>query len=81
MQITRRTALAGLAMSAVIRPSFAAAEQVTYLFPAPSFLPAFMPFHIAVKRGYFTPVTAAPMSPSRWARAMPISAADSAKRR
>jgi NitT/TauT family transport system substrate-binding protein len=54
MQITRRTALAGLAMSAVIRPSFAAAEQVTYLFPAPSFLPAFMPFHIAVKRGYFT---------------------------
>ena len=40
-------------MSAAVRPSFAAAEQVTYLFPAPSFLPAFMPFHIAGKRGYY----------------------------
>jgi NitT/TauT family transport system substrate-binding protein len=36
----------------IIRPAFAA-EDVTYLFPAPSFLPAFMPFHVATKRGYY----------------------------
>ena len=53
MKITRRAALGGLAAAAVIRPAFAAAEKVTYLFPAPSFLPAFMPFHIALKRGYY----------------------------
>jgi NitT/TauT family transport system substrate-binding protein len=53
MKITRRTAIGALIATATVRPSFAAAEQVTYLFPAPSFLPAFMPFHIAVKRGYF----------------------------
>jgi NitT/TauT family transport system substrate-binding protein len=54
MKITRRAALGGLVASAAVRPSFAAAEPITYLFPAPAFLPAFMPFHIAVKRGYFT---------------------------
>jgi NitT/TauT family transport system substrate-binding protein len=54
MRITRRAAIGTLLASAAVRPSFAAPEQVTYLFPAPSFLPAFMPFHIAVKRGYFT---------------------------
>jgi NitT/TauT family transport system substrate-binding protein len=53
MKITRRTALGGLIATAAIRPSFAAPESVTYLFPAPSFLPAFMPFHIALKRGYY----------------------------
>jgi NitT/TauT family transport system substrate-binding protein len=31
-----------------------AAEKVTYLFPAPSFLPAFVPHHVAMQRGYFT---------------------------
>lgn len=53
MKITRRVAIGGIMAAAAARPSFAAPEQVTYLFPAPSFLPAFMPFHIAVKRGYF----------------------------
>ncbi len=53
MKITRRAVVGGLAAAAAIRKSAAAAEQVTYLFPAPSFLPAFMPFHIALKRGYY----------------------------
>lgn len=54
MKITRRTAVGGLLAAAAIRPSFAAAEKVTYLFPAPAFLPAFIPFQLAMKRGYFT---------------------------
>lgn len=53
MKITRRVALGGLLATAAIRPTFAATEKVTYLFPAPAFLPAFMPFHIALKRGYY----------------------------
>lgn len=32
----------------------AAQEQVTYLFPAPDFLPAFAPFQLAKSKGYFT---------------------------
>ena len=31
-----------------------AADALTYLFPAPDFLPAFAPFQIAKARGYFT---------------------------
>jgi NitT/TauT family transport system substrate-binding protein len=31
-----------------------AAEAVTYLFPAPDFLPAFAPFQLALHKGYFT---------------------------
>jgi len=31
----------------------AAAEKVTYLFPAPDFLPAFAPFQLAKHKGYF----------------------------
>ncbi|MBX3551768.1 MAG: ABC transporter substrate-binding protein [Pseudolabrys sp.] len=54
MRISRRAALGGLMATAAFRPAFAAPEKVTYLFPAPSFLPAFMPFHIAMKRGYYT---------------------------
>jgi NitT/TauT family transport system substrate-binding protein len=53
MNITRRTAVGGLLAAAVVRPAFAAPEKITYLFPAPSFLPAFMPFQIALKRGYY----------------------------
>jgi NitT/TauT family transport system substrate-binding protein len=53
MKITRRAALGGLVAAAAVRPAFAAPEAVTYLFPAPPFLPAFMPFHIARKRGYY----------------------------
>ncbi|MEM9049545.1 MAG: ABC transporter substrate-binding protein [Pseudomonadota bacterium] len=30
-----------------------AAEKVTYLFPAPDFLPAFAPFQLALGKGYF----------------------------
>ena len=54
MNITRRAAVGGLIAVATVRPAFAAPEKLTYLFPAPSFLPAFIPFHVAVKRGYFT---------------------------
>jgi NitT/TauT family transport system substrate-binding protein len=53
MLISRRTAIGGLMATAAMRPAFAAPEAMTYLFPAPSFLPAFMPFQIALKRGYF----------------------------
>ena len=53
MRITRRTALGGLMATAAIRPAFAAPEKVTYLFPAPAFLPAFIPFQLATKRGYY----------------------------
>ncbi|HEX3506723.1 MAG TPA: ABC transporter substrate-binding protein [Xanthobacteraceae bacterium] len=53
MKLTRRAALGGLMATVAAGRSFAATEEVTYLFPAPSFLPAFMPFHIATKRGYF----------------------------
>ncbi len=53
MKITRRVALGGLLATAAIRPTFAATEKATYLFLAPAFLPAFMPFHIALKRGYY----------------------------
>lgn len=53
MQITRRTAIGGLASAAVIRPSLAAPAKVTYLFPAPATLPAFIPWQLAMKRGYY----------------------------
>ncbi len=53
MRITRRSAIAGLAAVSFAKPALAAAQPVTYLFPAPSFLPAFIPFHVARKRGYF----------------------------
>ena len=53
MKITRRTALGVILASPALGSSRAAGERVTYLFPAPSSLPAFMPFHIALKRGYY----------------------------
>lgn len=53
MRITRRTAVGGLTAMAFGKPALAAPEPMTYLFPAPSFLPAFIPFHVARKRGYF----------------------------
>jgi NitT/TauT family transport system substrate-binding protein len=50
----RLAALAlGLAMSLSCNGAFAA-EKLTYLFPAPDFLPAFAPFHIAKAKGYFS---------------------------
>jgi NitT/TauT family transport system substrate-binding protein len=53
MPITRRAALAGIAATTLARPALAAPQAMTYLFPAPSFLPAFIPFHVARQRGYF----------------------------
>ena len=53
MLISRRTAIGGLMATAALRPAFAAAEPMTYLFPAPAFLPAFIPFQLAQKRNYF----------------------------
>lgn len=43
-----------LAAAMSVSASFAfAAEKVTYLFPAPDFLPAFAPFQLAKHKGYF----------------------------
>jgi len=53
MPVSRRAAIGGMIASAVARPAFAAATPMTYLFPAPSSLPAFVPFQLAVKRGYY----------------------------
>ena len=53
MQITRRAAVGGLTAMAFGKPVLAAPRPMSYLFPAPSFLPAFIPFHVARKRGYF----------------------------
>jgi len=53
MKLTRRAAIGGLMAATVAVRKGNAAEKITCLFPAPSFLPAFMPFHIASKRGYF----------------------------
>lgn len=44
-------AAAGLSLLASVT---AAQEKVTYLFPAPDFLPAFAPFQIAKAKGYYT---------------------------
>jgi NitT/TauT family transport system substrate-binding protein len=52
MVLTRRAALGGLLAAPAIRAA-RAAEPVTYLFPAPSFLPAFVPHQLAMERGYF----------------------------
>ena len=46
------TALAGAAFSLASTVALAQ-EQVTYLFPAPDFLPAFAPFQLALGKGYF----------------------------
>lgn len=53
MRITRRTTVGALAAVAFANRAAAASRPMTYLFPAPSFLPAFIPFHVARKRGYF----------------------------
>jgi NitT/TauT family transport system substrate-binding protein len=52
MHLTRRAALAGLLATPALHAA-RADEAVTYLFPAPSFLPAFVPHQLAMKRGYF----------------------------
>jgi NitT/TauT family transport system substrate-binding protein len=52
MTATRRTILATLLAAPMIRRA-RAAEPVSYLFPAPSFLPAFVPHRLAEARGYY----------------------------
>jgi NitT/TauT family transport system substrate-binding protein len=52
MRVSRRAVLGGLLAAPTFRLAHAA-ENVTYLFPAPIFLPAFIPHHLAKKRGYF----------------------------
>jgi len=53
MRKTIRTTIAALGLSVLAGTAFAA-EKVTYLFPAPDFLPAFAPFKIAMAKGYYT---------------------------
>lgn len=52
----KRFVLSTLTAAALALSSHAvrAAEEVTYLFPAPDFLPAFAPFQLAKAKGYFT---------------------------
>ncbi len=52
MKKTIRTLAAGIALS-LIAGMAAAQEKVTYLFPAPDFLPAFAPFKLAMAKGYY----------------------------
>ncbi len=42
-----------LSVAALAAGGAAAAEKLTYLFPAPSFLPAFSPFMLARAKGYY----------------------------
>jgi len=53
--ISRRRLCAGAFAAVAIGCAGAAlaSERLTYLFPAPDFLPAFAPFHLAKARGYF----------------------------
>ena len=51
--VGRRAVVGALASLPFVRAARAAAEPLTYLFPAPSFLPAFIPHHLAQSRGYF----------------------------
>ena len=53
MLISRRTAIGGLVAATASRHAFAAIEPMTYLFPAPASLPAFVPFQLALKRDYY----------------------------
>lgn len=56
MHISRRAVVGGILAAPALGAGAARAaklEDVTYLFPAPIFLPAFIPHHLAQKRGYF----------------------------
>jgi NitT/TauT family transport system substrate-binding protein len=52
LALARRALLAGL-MAAPATRSARALEAVSFLFPAPSYLPAFVPHWLAEKRGYY----------------------------
>ncbi|WP_118135957.1 ABC transporter substrate-binding protein [Oceanicella sp. SM1341] len=47
-------AFAAAALAALIATAAPAAEKLTYLFPAPDFLPAFTPYQVAKAKGYYT---------------------------
>lgn len=49
-----KTLIAALVATLLVHAPARAADALTYLFPAPDFLPAFAPFQIAKARGYFT---------------------------
>jgi NitT/TauT family transport system substrate-binding protein len=51
--VTTRRALLGTLLAAPALRRARAAEAVSYLFPAPPYLPAFVPHHLAQARGYF----------------------------
>ena len=53
MRITIRRFLAGVVLAALSGAALAQ-EKITYLFPAPDFLPAFAPFKLAMAKGYYT---------------------------
>ena len=53
MRMTRRAVIGGLLAAPAIVRSASAAEALTYLFPAPPTLPAFVPHQLAMARGYF----------------------------
>ncbi len=53
IRITRRAVLGGLLAAPAIVRSASAAEPVTFLFPAPPSLVAFVPHQVAMARGYF----------------------------
>lgn len=53
MTKTLRTLIAGIGLS-VLASMALAQDKVTYLFPAPDFLPAFAPFKLAMAKGYYT---------------------------
>lgn len=53
-RLGRAIATMAFSIATILSPAFAsAAEKVTYLFPAPDFLPAFAPFQLAKGKGYF----------------------------
>ncbi|MBM3488266.1 MAG: ABC transporter substrate-binding protein [Alphaproteobacteria bacterium] len=48
-----RLALAAAALVLALVPTARAQEKITYLFPAPQFLPAFAPWVLAMHKGYY----------------------------
>src|SRR5690606_32334762 len=51
--LKRFCSMAIIAVAALTGRPAVAAEQLTYLFPAPDFLPAFAPYQLAKARGYY----------------------------
>lgn len=52
MKRSLRILIAGIGLAAMTSMAMAQ-EKVTYLFPAPDFLPAFAPFKLAMAKGYY----------------------------